>query len=816
MDIFPSDSQPLPLVQYEVHLETRAGSKGPAEVLDDACWHVRSFEHQEILGEPYHLEITLHTDESELALRDLEADIDTLIGADFRLALERDEGLLDTPGDRAICGVVRRAWYVGSYADAVHIRLDVVPAVALGELFVRSRVFQGQSVVDIAQEVLGPLLERYGRALELRLQNEHVVRDYCVQFRESDWTFVRRILAEEGIEMVFDQGDDVETLVLIDFPDDDGTANAAFVTLGERFTDGSGTTPVSVPVSTKGAGVTTRESLSGFYRVRDFHPAASQAIHKDWKAGPPTALSSSVEVDANEGEEPWQLGEVYEHESRRLIEDGGEGPLLDPTMGVARRTFREHFARGHVFHGSGDVLGMGPGKIFEVTDHPDTGCDRTYLITRIVHRAELPHHDDGHPGVEYHNDFYCVPAEAPYAPGRRPKPRVYGHQTGVVVGPQGEEIHTDEHGRVKVLMDWDREGPQRGPDASCWIRVAQSWAGPGWGMWMLPRVGMEVIVSFQDGDPDRPLVMGCVYNGGNRPPYPLPDEKTKTTLRSNSSPGGEGFNEFRFEDAAGSEEVFLHAQKDLNEVVLDAHSTKVGTTHTQDIGSNQTITVGGNRSITVTGRQRIQIKSEAQGKNPPPNGYALEVEEDIFIKSNTKHVYVEAPESITLKVGTGPTSQVELTPTKITLTAGNGASVSLDVAAIMSVASNAVLSLDAGTAELTSASQSKLKLDANVGLHAGAGAKLDMDSTAQVVATTSKLKLDGKASLEGIEVHNKAVGATLKLAAAQADLSADAKLTCSSAAVEVSGKAMTKVSGALVALEGTGIATLKAALVKIN
>ncbi len=154
-------------------------------------------------------------------------------------------------------------------------------------------------------------------------------------------------------------------------------------------------------------------------------------------------------------------------------------------------------------------------------------------------------------------------------------------------GPAGEEIHTDEHGRIKVQFHWDREG-QGDDKSSCWIRVSQAWAGPGWGALYLPRIGQEVVVEFLEGDPDRPLVTGSVYNGHNPPPLDLPGEKTKSTLRSNSSPGGGGFNELRFEDAAGEEEIFLHAQKDFNIVVENDK--------TQQVGGNETLLVEKDRS----------------------------------------------------------------------------------------------------------------------------------------------------------------------------------------------------------------------------
>lgn len=231
----------------------------------------------------------------------------------------------------------------------------------------------------------------------------------------------------------------------------------------------------------------------------------------------------------------------------------------------------------------------------------------------------------------YANRFECIPHAQTYRPARRaPKPRVYSVQTATVVGPAGEEIHTDEHGRIKVLFHWDRRDVHD-ETASCWVRVQQSWAGPGWGFVFLPRVGMEVVVTFIDGDPDRPLVTGCVYNGTNQPPYPLPAEKTKSTMKSQSSPGGSGFNELRFEDRAGAEEIFLHGQRDWNTVVENDvtervghdrtrhvrndeavhigrhHVQSVGTTRTRSVGEDESVSVGGDRELHIGGDSQRQV-----------------------------------------------------------------------------------------------------------------------------------------------------------------------------------------------------------------
>ncbi len=233
-----------------------------------------------------------------------------------------------------------------------------------------------------------------------------------------------------------------------------------------------------------------------------------------------------------------------------------------------------------------------------------------YVAVSVVHRGDQPEALAGALATGtsgYQSRVVCLRKEIPYRPERRAAhPKIAGWQTAVVVGPAGEEIHTDQHGRVKAQFRWDREGKED-DHASCWIRVAQALAGPGFGALWLPRVGQEVLVSFEEGDPDRPLVMGAAYNGMNTTPLDLPAEKTRSTLKSRSSPGdGYGFNELRFEDAAGTEEVYLHAQKNLQIEVLNDKA--------QQVGGNEKLLVAKDRSRTVGGNQALLVKGNDDGQ----------------------------------------------------------------------------------------------------------------------------------------------------------------------------------------------------------
>jgi len=220
-------------------------------------------------------------------------------------------------------------------------------------------------------------------------------------------------------------------------------------------------------------------------------------------------------------------------------------------------------------------------------------------------------------GQVYECAFVAAEGKQPFrAPQVTPKPVVHGPQTAIVVGKQGEEIYSDKYGRVKVQFHWDREG-KSDENSSCWIRVSQLWAGKNWGGMFIPRIGQEVIVEFLEGDPDQPIITGRVYNADKMPPYPLPDNQTRSTVKSNSSKGGGGFNEIRFEDKKGGEEYYVHAQKDMNVFVLNNRTVevngdeKVQIDKTQKINVGQTITVEAGQSITLrTGASSIVMKAD--------------------------------------------------------------------------------------------------------------------------------------------------------------------------------------------------------------
>jgi type VI secretion system secreted protein VgrG len=546
----------------------------------------------EALDQPYAIDV-------EVVVDDREADLEAFLGSDGVLVLERD------PLVRRFCGIVREV-REGEHAFAesrATARLRLGPALWLLSRRRNTRMFQEQTVPEILEQVLAPFLSEHGRSLELDLTETYPTREYCLQYQETDLDFVHRLLEEEGIAYSFDHEGETEVLVLRD-------RNAAYPNV-QSLADPLVLAPHDLYVR-------EHEPILALDPIHRHTTTAVALRDWDW-----TRAGNMVVEDQQDGEDALgRVRESYEHGHGRALTissyDAGARRYQEQDPARQKRTRREEKVAGaRVLTGTSRVIGLAPGTVFDVVGHSSLGVDGTYLVTRVMHRDRPARSGPNGEAERYHNQFECIPSDVTHRPARRTrKPAIHSAQTAVVTGPAGEEIHVDEHGRIKVQLHWDRENPAD-ETSSCWIRVAQSWAGAAWGSWWVPRIGMEVVVQFVDGDPDRPLVTGAVYNGTNATPYSLPDEKTKSTIKSNSSLGGGGFNEFRFEDKAGSEEIYTHAQKDYNEVVENDHNTlvhnnqtnTVDVDQTQVIGANQTETVHGNQEMTVDGNRTVHVKS---------------------------------------------------------------------------------------------------------------------------------------------------------------------------------------------------------------
>jgi len=532
------------------------------EGLDEELRVVR-FQGSEGISQLFRFELTVAAESADLKFEDV-------VNQPAVLAVEGD-------GTRHVNGIVSRIELAGQAGRFTLYDLTVVPAVWRLKLRHDCRVFQEMSVQDIVVDVL----DRAGIPGDARrfdLSGSHPPRTYCVQYRESDWDFVSRLLEEEGIYYFFEHTDNLCTLVMADHTAAQGDIE------GEA----------AMPYAPAGGMKTTEEHVTRFSYAEEVRPG--KVTLTDYNFTKP-----SLDLAAEATGDTFKELEVYDF----------PGEYLDPGVGkdLAAARLEALNAVRRVAGGESDSARLVPGFQFELTKHPREALNAKYSVTGVSQTGDQPQvleERGGGGGMSYVNRFECIPADVAYRPPRvTPKPVVEGVQTAIVVGPKGEEIYTDEFGRAKVQFHWDRQG-KSDDTSSCWIRVSQVHAGAGFGGIDIPRIGEEVIVDFVEGDPDRPIITGRVYHGTNRPPYALADNKTRSGIKTNSTPGGGGSNELRFEDKAGGEEVYLHAQKDWNTVVENDHTRKVGANETQE--------VGGDRARKVAGMEHVEVAKDRDRK----------------------------------------------------------------------------------------------------------------------------------------------------------------------------------------------------------
>lgn len=551
-----------PRVRFHVEID---GLPSPS----DACGLTLS----EQLGQTYEAVVDIRVGDHPGSPREL-------LGADGRVWFESGSAT------RLVRGVVRHSSVRETHEGTI-VTVHIVPALWLLSRNRDSRIFQGMNVVEVVKSVYERMLSSRHRTCRNDTRRQYPTYEYIVQYQESDHDFICRLLEREGIFFYFDhdaENEQHEVLVLAD-----DVPSLADV-------NGRGGVVSYAPSGLGGAW--TEESISHVGHAEEVGATASIVRGFDW-----THPTLAVE-DKSGGPDGSPFVELYEHGSEaRTYDYGSESYRANTVSQAARRTAERAALARQRWVMSGSVVGAMPGTIIEVMG---SEADGKYLVIGNDARGTATEGVGGN----YYNELECVPVDQPYCPPRlTPEPRVLGPETAIVVGPAGEEIHTDEHGRVKVQMHWDRQG-RRDEHSSCWMRVTQGWAGPGWGMMFIPRIGMEVMVSFLGGDPDRPVITGCLYNGDNRPPYGLPANKTRSTIKTNSSLGSNGYNELRFEDLAGEEEVFLHAQKDFNEVVEHNHTTRVKNCQWNTVDVHQTETIGRNQTMHVKGERKKVVDED--------------------------------------------------------------------------------------------------------------------------------------------------------------------------------------------------------------
>ena len=454
----------------------------------------------------------------------------------------------------------------------------VVPKIWVLHHRENSRIFQEMGVQDIVTALfdeLGMVSEEY----QWKCQKTYAPYEYCVQYRETEFNFMSRLLEQEGIFYYFEHNEDGHVIV---FHDDSPTLEA----IEED----------DIPVITQQSGMVSNQHIYAIKHTRSLTPG--KVTLRDYNFTKPTLNLESNKENADDSKER----ELYQHPGSFL--DKARGDFLANVRLKSVNTYKE------CIRGKSNVNKLIPGFTFFLNDKK---TDKDFLITRVEHVAiqSQAYQEGSSTNVgRYNNRFVGIPIDVPFAPPRVSRiPIVEGTQTAIITGPSGEEIYTDEHGRVKVQFHWDREGVAD-EKSSCWIRVSQMWAGSNYGGFMLPRVGQEVIVDFLEGNPDRPIITGRVHHGDNRAPYKLPDKKTISTLKTNSSVGGGGFNELRFDDAKDKEQIFIHAQKNQDVRTLNNYFEYVGNDRHKVVEKNQFVNIKEDANSNIEGDSKNNITGE--------------------------------------------------------------------------------------------------------------------------------------------------------------------------------------------------------------
>jgi len=595
----------------------------------------------EELGRPFSAQLDLRSEEAGIVFEDI-------IAQNVTVRIFQTDGKT-----RYINGWISRFIQEGtpSQGRANRYRAEMVPWLWFLTRSSDCRIFQDKKIPDIIKEVF----RDHGFAdFEDCLTGSYVAKEYVVQYRETAFNFVSRLMEEEGIYYFFRHEDGKHTLVMADAP------SAHEVVEGYE----------NVPYVQQEKSSAGRERVWEWMIEKHAPSVKFQQTDFDFKA-PKKNLLTNKEFDP--GFQPAYLAELFDYPCNYTEKAEGER--------YAGLRTDELASQYEICRARGDARGLVVGAKFKLTEFPREDQERDYIVTSAFYHAETDEYGSGKSGggQMYECGFSAIDATTPYrTPRTTPKPLISGPQTAIVTGPAGEEINTDEFGRIKVHFHWDR-WDAADEKSSCWIRVAQMWAGKAWGGMFVPRIGQEVIVEFLEADPDRPIVTGRVYNGECKVPYALPDNKTMSTVKSNSSKGGGGFNELRFEDKAGSEQVFVHAEKQLDiRVKADRYETighdrhlvvendkfehikanrheVVDACHKETIKVDRNLAVLGKEAVEITGSKSLTVTDDVIEVFKA--NQSTQVTGDVYIKA--ENIILEAGTNITLKVGSSSWLAIE-------------------------------------------------------------------------------------------------------------------------------------------------------------
>ncbi|WP_217477802.1 type VI secretion system tip protein TssI/VgrG [Stutzerimonas stutzeri] len=596
---------------------------------------VLAFTGQEAISQPYRFDLELVSERSDLELQGL---------------LHQPAFLSLSPNGAGVHGLVHAVAQGESGKRLTRYRLTLVPQLAYLAHRINQRIFQHLSVPQIIARVLGDAGTQ-ADAYRFRLgPYRYPERDYCTQYDETDLHFIQRLCEEEGLHYHFEHSQDGHLLV---FGDD----QTSFPRLGQ---------PTAY---LQDSGMVADEPVIKRFSVR-LETRTTRVSRRDYDFEQPRLVMEAAHNGQTQAASQPEL-EDYDYPGR--FTDRAHGKHL------ASHALERHRADFRLAEGRSDQPSLTSGYLLEMSDHPRHEWNQLWLLTGVRHEGKQPQvleesttssirPQDGFT-QGYRNHFTAMPWDVPFRPAlRHPKPKVLGSQTAVVTGPTGEEIHCDEYGRVKVQFFWDREG-QSDDKTSSWLRVSSSWAGDRYGGIAIPRVGMEVLVTFLEGDPDQPLVTGCLYHAAHVVPYDLPANKTRSVFKTLSSPGGGGYNELRIEDRKGAEQIYLHAQRDWDENIEHDQKISVGHERHDTVEANSYSEFRAEEHLIVVGDRKVEIKPDdhltiAQAQHITLGTAQLtKAGREIHLKAGQKMV-IEAGIELTLKAGG---SFIKLDPGGITL-----------------------------------------------------------------------------------------------------------------------------------------------------
>ncbi|MGF1742218.1 type VI secretion system tip protein VgrG [Vibrio profundum] len=563
---------------------------------------VERFTVMEELSAPFRIELNLISSDADITFEELSRKpaLLTLLGQGSGVS-------------KQFHGTVSEVCYWGPIHDKSRYHVTLVPDFWFLSQRQDCRIFQQKSVEDIIKQVFADA--RFtGYKFSPNVVGKTPTKLYVLQYRESDESFVARLMAEHGLWYYFDHSESGHMMVI---------ANSKDAVTDIPCTTDNATVVGSVVFHQPGNGNADREHVM---KLRSAHSVnTGKVTFSDYNYNMP---NTDLEVESAADQKNSDLA-YYDYPGRYVDAEHGKTRVAEKR--------EEYVVASHQVRGMSNVMRLATGHSFALQAHPRQALNSDYTLMSVKHEGQNPlvagHEVSGHPddsahhATSYHNQFICIPKTTEFKPKKLPAPVVDGPQTAVVVGPAGEEIYTDKMGRIKVQFHWDRYA-QKDENASCWIRVSQSMAGNNWGAVHLPRIGHEVVVTFLEGDTDRPLVTGVVYNGQNGPAYELPKNKTMTVFRTQTHKG-EGYNELSFEDKKDAEEIYIHAQRDMvTKVLNDRHHT---------IDRDEYLAVTGNREKEVTGNQKETIHDFKQTQ--VDKTFTETVEKDVAVTYNADETH---------------------------------------------------------------------------------------------------------------------------------------------------------------------------------